>query len=89
LAELLVQSLVMTAAIVMVGISLQTVLYAESLQLQWLTVRWFMATLPWIVAIGLTISLMVGVVTETARLIGGPLSPVSCSEPIIGRSASN
>jgi hypothetical protein len=30
-------------------------------------------TLPWIVAIGLTISLMVGVVTETVRLIGGPL----------------
>jgi adenylate cyclase len=73
LAELLVRSLVMTAAIVMVGIALQTVLYAESIQLQWLTVHWFTTTLPWIVAIGLTVSLMVGVVTETARLIGGPL----------------
>ena len=29
--------------------------------------------MPWIVAIGLAISLTVGVVTETARLIGGPL----------------
>jgi adenylate cyclase len=73
LAELLVRSLVMTAAIVIVGISLQTVLYAESLQLQWLTINWFKTTLPWIVAIGLILSLMVGVVRETARLIGGPL----------------
>jgi adenylate cyclase len=35
--------------------------------------REMMLALPWIVVIGLTISLMVGVVTETARLIGGPL----------------
>jgi hypothetical protein len=63
----------MTAAIVIVGITLQTVLYADSIQLQWLTVNWFETTLPSIVAIGLTLSLMVGVVRETARLIGGPL----------------
>jgi class 3 adenylate cyclase len=72
LAEVLVRSLVMTVVIVIVGISLQTALYAESLQLHWLTVNWFKTTLPWIVAVGLTISLTVGVVTETAR-IGGPL----------------
>jgi hypothetical protein len=45
LAELLVRSLVMTAAIVIVGISLQTVLYADSIQLRWLTVNWFKTTL--------------------------------------------
>jgi adenylate cyclase len=73
LAEVLVRSLAMTVVIVIVGLSLQIALYAESLQLHWLTVHWFKTTLPWIVAIGLTISLMVGVVTETARLIGGPM----------------
>ena len=73
LAEVLVRSLVMTVVIVIVGLSLQIALYAESLQLHWLTVHWFKTTLPWIVALGLTISLMVGIVTETVRLIGGPL----------------
>ena len=73
LAEVLVRSLVMTVVIVIVGLSLQIALYAESLQLHWLTVHWFKTTLPWIVAIGLTISLLVGIVTETVRLIGGPL----------------
>jgi hypothetical protein len=73
LAEVFVRSLVMTVVIVIVGLSLQIALYAESLQLHWLTVHWFKTTLPWIVALGLTISLMVGIVTETVRLIGGPL----------------
>jgi len=73
LGELLVRSLVMTVVIVVVGLALQTVLYADSLQLRWLTPHWFKVTLPRIVAVGLTISLIVGVVTETARLIGGPL----------------
>ncbi len=63
----------MTVVIVIVGLSLQIVLYAESLQLHWFAPHWFKTTLPWIVAIGLIISLMVGVVSETARLIGGPL----------------
>lgn len=73
LAEVLIRSLLMTVVIVIVGLSLQVALYAESLQLHWLTAHWFKTTLPWIVAIGLTISLMIGIVTETARLIGGPL----------------
>ena len=73
LAEVLVRSLAMTVVIVIVGLSLQVALYAEPFQLHWLTVHWFKTTLPWIVAIGLTISLMVGVVTETARLIGGSM----------------
>jgi class 3 adenylate cyclase len=73
LAEVLFRSLVMTVVIVIVGLALQVVLYAQSLQLHWFTVHWFKTTLPSIVVIGLTISLMVGIVTETARLIGGPL----------------
>src|SRR5450755_1024457 len=73
LAEVLVRSLVMTVVIVIVGLALQIALYAESLQLHWLTVHWFKTSLPWIVVVGLTMSLMVGVVIETARLIGGPL----------------
>lgn len=73
LAEVLVRSLVMTIVLVIVGLALQVALYADSLQLRWLTLHWFKTTLPWIVAIGLTVSLMVGVVTEAARLIGGPL----------------
>ncbi len=40
----------MTVVIVIVGLSLQIALYAESLQLHWLTVHWFKTTLPWIVA---------------------------------------
>jgi adenylate cyclase len=63
----------MAMVIVVVGIALQIVLYAEPLRLHWLTATWFETTLPWIVVVGLAISLVVGVVTETARLIGGPL----------------
>ena len=73
LAEVLIRSLVMTGVIVTVGLALQIALYWETLQLHWLTVHWFKTTLPWFVAIGLTLSLMFGVITETARLIGGPL----------------
>lgn len=73
LAEVLVRSLVMALVIVIVGISLQIALYADFLQLRWFTAYWFETTLPRIVAVGLTISLMIGVVTEIARLIGGPL----------------
>jgi hypothetical protein len=64
LAEVFVRSLVVTVVIVIVGLSLQFALYAEPLQLHWFTVHWFKTTMPWIVALGLTISLMV---------IGGPL----------------
>lgn len=71
--EILVRSLVMTAALVIAGVSLQFVIYAEPLRLHWLTLDWFTATLPWIVAIGFGISLVFGAVTETGRLIGGPM----------------
>jgi len=71
--ELLIRSLVMTAALVIVGISLQFVLYAHPLWLRWVTVDWFTTNLPTIVAIGFAISLIIGVTTETGRLIENSL----------------
>jgi class 3 adenylate cyclase len=71
--EVVVRSLVMTAALTIAGVSLQLVLYAEPLQLRWINVSWFTTTLPRIIAIGFAISLVAGVITETGRLIGGPM----------------
>jgi class 3 adenylate cyclase len=71
--ELLIRSLAMTATLVIVGVSLQFVLYAEPLGLNWFTVDWFTTTLPRIVVIGFAISLVVYAITETGRLIGGPM----------------
>jgi adenylate cyclase len=73
LAEVFVRSFVMAVVLVIVGVLLQIAIYAEPLRLHWLAAHWFKTTLPWIVAVGLTISLLIGVITETARLIGGPL----------------
>ena len=72
-AELVFRSVVMTVVIVVVGVFLQAVLYAEPLALHWLTSDWFTTTLPRIVIIGLAISLVIGAITETVRLIGGPM----------------
>ena len=47
--------------------------YAEPLRLHWLTISWFTTTLPRIVMIGLALSLIIGVITEIGRLIGGPI----------------
>jgi class 3 adenylate cyclase len=66
--EILVRSLVMTATLIIVGVSLQLALYEEPLPKGWLA-----ATLPRIIAMGFAISLVVGVTTETSRLIGGPV----------------
>lgn len=71
--EVLVRSLVMAAALVVVGVALQFALYTEPLGLHWLTADWLATTLPRIVAIGLAISLLIGAVVETGRLIGGPM----------------
>ena len=71
--ELLVRALVMTAALIVVGVSLQLVLYAEPLGLHGFTSGWFTSTLPRIVAIGFAISLVFGALTEIGRLIGGPV----------------
>lgn len=73
LGEVLVRSLAMTAAFVIVGVSLQFVIYAAPEGRHWLTRQWVAATLPWIVAMGFGISLLIGMITETARLIGRPL----------------
>ena len=72
-AEILVRSLVMTGAFVIVGVGLQLVLYADPLRLYWFTAEWFTVTLPRIVALGFGMSLLVGMITEAGRLIGGPL----------------
>jgi class 3 adenylate cyclase len=61
----------MPAALVIVGVALQFILYAEPLGLHWLTVDWFTTTLPQSVAFA--ISLVFGVVFEAGRLIGGPM----------------
>jgi class 3 adenylate cyclase len=71
--EVLIRSLAMTAALIIVGVSLQFVLYAEPLGLRWFTLDWFTTTLPRIVAIGFAISLVVSAITEFGRLIGGPM----------------
>jgi class 3 adenylate cyclase len=73
--ELLVRALVMTAALVVVGVVLEVVLYADPrdpIFPPWL-MAWMPITLPRIVAMGFAISLLLGMVTETGRLIGGPL----------------
>jgi class 3 adenylate cyclase len=71
--EILIRSLAMTAVLVTVGVFLQFVLYAEPLGLRWFTADWFGTTLPRIVAIGFAISLVVGAITETGRLMGRPM----------------
>jgi adenylate cyclase len=68
--EVVIRSLVMTAALVIAVLSLQFLLYAG---LRWFTVDWFTTTLPRIVAIGFAISLVFGVIFEAGRLIGGPM----------------
>jgi adenylate cyclase len=72
-AEIAVRALVMTAALIVVGILLQLVLYAAPLRLNWLTQEWLVTTLPRIVAIGFGISFVTGAMFEARRLIGGPL----------------
>jgi hypothetical protein len=64
---------VITAALVIVGVSSQFVLYAELFGLRWLTANWFATTLLLIVAIGFAISLVVGAIAEASRLLGAPM----------------
>jgi class 3 adenylate cyclase len=73
LGELVVRSLAMTAVIVISGVLLQVLLFAEPFGMRWFTASWFATHLPWIIAIGLTISLIVGALTEAARMIGRPM----------------
>ena len=72
-AEVLLKSLAMTAALVAVGLALQAALYAEPYQLHWLTRHWLTTELPRIVVIGFGLSVIVGALAETRRLIGGAM----------------
>jgi adenylate cyclase len=73
LGELLIRSMIMTLVIVIVGIALQFVLYAEPYRLHWFKLDWFTGTLPLIIALGLVISFVVGAFTEASRMIGAPM----------------
>jgi hypothetical protein len=71
--ELFVRTFATTAALVVIGLALQFVLYAEPQHLAWLTRHWFTVELPRIVAYAFALSLVIGVVSEVTRLIGAPL----------------
>jgi class 3 adenylate cyclase len=71
--EVVVRALVMAAAMIVIGLTLQFLLYWEPYRLAWLTRQWLAVTLPRIVLIGFGLSLVFGVVVETRRLIGGEL----------------
>ena len=66
-AEVVVRAIVMTAALIIVGVALQILLYPE-FQPNWLT-----DDLPRIVVVSFGLSIVIGVVMEIERLIGGPL----------------
>ena len=72
-AEVVIRALTMTAALMAVGLSLQVLLYTDRYHLDWLTRDWLMVELPRIVLIAFAASLVVGMVAETRRLIGGAL----------------
>ena len=71
--EVLIRSIGMTIALIVVGVVLQLALYAEPRQSHWITPGWFARNLPQIIAMGFGISLVLGAITETVRLIGGPM----------------
>jgi class 3 adenylate cyclase len=72
-AEIVVRALVMTAALIVVGLLLQALLYAETFQLRWATPHWFTVELPRIVALMFGLSLVIGAAVEIRRLVGGPM----------------
>jgi class 3 adenylate cyclase len=71
--EVAIRSLVMAAVVTVTTIGLQAALYADPLLLHWVTWDWFASTLPRLLAFSLVVSLLAGLVTEVARLIGAPL----------------
>jgi class 3 adenylate cyclase len=71
--EVLLRAVVMAAVVIVVSLALQFLLYWQPLHLRWLTPLWLTVTLPRVVLIGFGFSLVVSVVTETRRLIGGAL----------------
>ena len=71
--ELVVRAVVMAAVVIVVNLTMQFLLYWQSYRLDWLTTLWLTVTLPRVVLIAFGFSLVVGIVTETRRLIGGAL----------------
>ena len=71
--ELVVRAAVIAAAVIVVNLTLQFLLYCQPYNLHSLTPLWLTVTLPRVVLIGFGFSLVVGVVTETRRRIGGAL----------------
>ena len=71
--EVVVRTVLMSAVVIVVSLTLQFLFYWEPYHLNWLTQFWLTVTLPRVVLIGFGFSLVVGVVTETRRLVGGPL----------------
>ena len=71
--EVVIRALIVTSALVVVGLALQALLYAEPYRLRWLTLEWLTTTLPSIVAIGFGFSLAIGILAEARRLIGREL----------------
>jgi hypothetical protein len=63
----------MVAVVIVVSLTLQFLLYWQPYHFNWLTPLWLTVTLPRVVLIGFGFSLIVGVVTEPRRLIGGAL----------------
>lgn len=72
-AEIVVRALAMTAALIVVGLALQALLYAEPYHLTWLTRHWLTTNLPRMVGLGFALSLVFGIIAETRRLIGDTL----------------
>ncbi|HEY3622854.1 MAG TPA: adenylate/guanylate cyclase domain-containing protein [Roseiarcus sp.] len=72
-AEIIIRAIVMTAALTIVGLLLQVLLYAQTFHLRWATPHWFTVELPRIVALVFGSSLVMGAALEIQRLIGGPL----------------
>jgi class 3 adenylate cyclase len=72
-AEIVVRAVVMAAALIVVGLLLQALLYAETLQLRWATPYWFTVELPRIVALAFVLSLVIGAAAEIQRLVGAPM----------------
>jgi class 3 adenylate cyclase len=71
--ELVVRAVVMAAVVIVVNLAMQFLLYWQPYHLDWLTPLWLTVTLPRVVLIAFGFSLVVGIVTETRRLIGGTL----------------
>jgi class 3 adenylate cyclase len=72
-AEILIRAIVMAVVLSMVALTMQFALYSERYRLGGISEFWLTVTLPRVVLIGFGSSLIIGIVIETGRLIGGEL----------------